>query len=56
MMLAHLASSKYNDKLLISEENEILDTGGDILHAMNRFSYTELLLHNSDILMLKGKI
>lgn len=55
MMRAHLASSKYHDKLLISEEDEILDTGGGILHAMNRFSYTELLLHNSDILMLKGE-
>lgn len=54
MMRAHLASSKYHDRILISEEDKILGTGGGILHAMNRFSYAELLLHNSDILILKG--
>lgn len=53
---AHLEKKyeKSDVEILISREDEILETGGGILNAMNKFNLNELIVMNCDVVFDKG--
>jgi len=43
-------------EILISHEDEILETGGGILNALNKFNLDELIVLNCDVVFDKGHV
>lgn len=58
--LENYLCEKYNDQndfeLLISHENQLLETGGGVLNAMKSFNEEELIVLNGDVVFFPGHL